>query len=103
MIAMTSNVPANRMTRPEAPYRPVDNAQMPTIAKRNAPRNVDRAFCAVLSATSIWVARGVIVLLAPETAETIAVSEKVVTASMLDARMPRILSTASAPILALIS
>ena len=64
---------------------------------------VDKAFWAVESSTSSCVARGVSAALAAENAETIAVSEKVVTASIDEARMPRMLSTASEPILVLIS
>src|SRR5690606_40747132 len=74
---------------------------IPTIANRKAPRKVDSAFCAVLSSIRSWVARGVTCWAAREKAATMAVSEKVVTASIDEARMVRILSTESLPILRL--
>ena len=78
---------------------PLDSAMMPTIANRKLPRKVASAFCAVVSSMRSCTARGVMLLVAPEYACTIAVSEKVVTASIDDASRFRMLSTALAPIL----
>ncbi len=71
---------------------------IPTIPNRKPPRNVDKAFWAALSSISNCVARGVTCCAEPLNAATIAVIEKVVTASIEEARMVRILSTASDPI-----
>jgi hypothetical protein len=62
--------------------------------------NVESAFCDVASSMSSFVARGVTVFVAALYADTIVVSENDVTTSMLDARMFKMLSTASAPICA---
>ncbi|HRP98053.1 MAG TPA: hypothetical protein PL143_17585 [Rhodocyclaceae bacterium] len=59
---------------------------------------VASTFCVVVSSRSRRFARGVSMLAAEACAPTIVLSENVVTASMLDARMPRMRSTASAPI-----
>lgn len=74
------------------------SAMIPTRLKRNDPMNVASTFCVVLSSMTSFVARGVTLLVAAVNAETIVLSENVVTASMLLAMMPRMLSTASAPI-----
>ena len=60
--------------------------------------NVASAVCAVRSSTTSWAARGVAPLAADAKACTMVEIENVVTASMLAAMMPRIRSTASAPI-----
>ena len=60
---------------------------------------VASAFCEVESSIKSLVARGDTLLVAAVKAETMVDSEKIVTASMLDAMMPSTLSTASAPIL----
>ena len=62
------------------------------------PMNVERAFWAVESAINSFVALGVTLDVAAAYAETTVVREKVVTASMLEARMFKIVSTVSAPI-----
>lgn len=59
---------------------------------------VASALCVVVSSITSVVARGVTPVLAAPYAATMVLKENVVTASMLDAMMPRILSTASAPI-----
>ena len=65
---------------------------------RNEPMKVANTFCVVLSSMTRPVALGVTLLVAAEKAETIVLSENVVTVSMLDAMIPRIRSTESAPI-----
>ena len=60
---------------------------------------VANACCEPESSISRVEARGVALLLAAEYAATMVDNENVVTASMLDARMPRMLPTAEAPIL----
>ncbi|MNE95611.1 hypothetical protein D3C80_1937200 [compost metagenome] len=71
---------------------------MPTRLKRKEPTKVASTFCVVLSSITSLVARGVTFVVAAEYAETIVLNENVVTVNMLEAMMPSILSTASAPI-----
>lgn len=97
--AITHSVTTYSTTRPVPPYSPVCSAMMPTRLKRKLPRKVASAFCEVVSAVSSRVARGVTLLVADASAATSVLSEKMVTDSMLAARMLSRLSTASAPIL----
>ncbi|CDU00774.1 exported hypothetical protein [Vibrio diabolicus] len=60
---------------------------MPTKLNRKEPRKVAKAFCVVLSSINSFVARGVTPALAALYAETIILSENVVTASMEVARI----------------
>lgn len=71
---------------------------MPIRLKMNAPMKVASAFCDVGSSIRIFDARGVAFPAAAEKAATMVPSEKVATASMLEARILRMPSTASAPI-----
>lgn len=68
------------------------------MLKRNAPTKVDSTFCVTPSCISSRVARGLVLLVASPSALVSVVSEKVVTASIDEARIVRMLSTASAPI-----
>ena len=74
------------------------SATIPTRLNTNEPMKVPRAFCAVVSSISSFAARGVTLLVAALYAETMVVSEKVVTASMLVARIWRMSSIELDPI-----
>ena len=68
---------------------------MPTILNRNAPINAPNAFCAVEFCMSSALARGLAVVAAVLKACTIIESEKVVTASILEASILSIFPTVS--------
>jgi len=72
---------------------------IPTRLKRNEPMKVANTCCVVTSSTTKRVALGVTLVVAEPYAVTMMLSEKVVTANILDASMFRMLSTASAPTL----
>ena len=98
MITITPRVTTNRTTLPFWSYRPELRKMMAIRLKMKEPMNVDRAFWAVESCISNVVDLGVTFEVAAAYAETTVVNEKVVTASMLEARIFKIVSTVSAPI-----
>lgn len=71
------------------------SAMMPTKLNKNEPRKVARAFCVVLSSINSLVALGVTPALAALYAETIMLSENVVTASIDVARIFNMLFSSS--------